>query len=62
MLQRTLIILKPDAVKRGFVGKIISRFEEKGLKIVAMKMVQLDKKLWKSIMKSIRASLFLKAW
>lgn len=43
MLQRTLIILKPDAVKRGLVGKIITRFEEKGLKIVAMKMVQLDK-------------------
>ncbi|RLG70428.1 MAG: nucleoside-diphosphate kinase [Candidatus Iainarchaeum archaeon] len=43
MLQKTLIILKPDAVKRGLIGKILARFEEKGIKIVAMKMVQLNK-------------------
>lgn len=45
MLQRTLIILKPDAVKRGLIGKILARFEEKGIKIVAMKMVQLNKEI-----------------
>jgi nucleoside-diphosphate kinase len=37
-LERTFVIIKPDAVQRGLVGKIIQRFEAKGLKIVAMKM------------------------
>ncbi len=39
MIQRTLVLLKPDAIKRGLIGKIISRFEDAGLKIVGMKMV-----------------------
>ena len=38
-MERTLIILKPDAVKRGIMGEILSRFERAGLKIVGMKMV-----------------------
>ncbi len=38
MSQRTLIIIKPDAVRRGLIGKIISRFEEKGFKIMDLKM------------------------
>src|SRR6056297_1024469 len=38
-LQRTLVLLKPDCVQRGLMGKIISRFEEKGLSIVGMKML-----------------------
>src|SRR3989344_2963479 len=37
--ERSLVLLKPDAVQRGLVGEIISRFEKKGLKITAMKMV-----------------------
>ncbi len=37
--ERTLVILKPDAVQRGLIGEIISRFEKRGLKVVAMKMV-----------------------
>ncbi len=41
-MERTLIILKPDAVQRGIVGEICSRFEKAGLKIVAMKMLQPD--------------------
>lgn len=36
--ERTLVLLKPDTVQRGLIGEIISRFEKKGLKIVAMKM------------------------
>jgi len=47
MIQRTLVLLKPDAVKRGIMGEIISRFEKAGLKIVAMKMVWVDRKLAK---------------
>jgi len=42
MMQKTLIILKPDAVQRGLVGEIVSRFERKGLKLVANKMVMLQ--------------------
>ena len=43
--ERTLVILKPDAVQRGLVGEIISRFEKRGLKIVAMKMVKVSREL-----------------
>lgn len=39
MLEKTLVLLKPDAVQRGLVGEIIARFEKVGLKMVAMKMV-----------------------
>ncbi|PIN81200.1 nucleoside-diphosphate kinase [Candidatus Woesearchaeota archaeon CG10_big_fil_rev_8_21_14_0_10_32_9] len=39
MNERTLVILKPDAVARGIVGEILTRFEKVGLKIVAMKMI-----------------------
>jgi nucleoside-diphosphate kinase len=41
-MERTLIILKPDAVKRGIVGEILSRFERVGLKIVGAKMLKPD--------------------
>jgi nucleoside-diphosphate kinase len=41
-MERTLILLKPDAVKRGLVGEIINRFEKTGLKIIGMKMVSPD--------------------
>jgi nucleoside-diphosphate kinase len=40
-MQKTLVILKPDAVTRGITGEIISRLERKGLKLVASKMVRL---------------------
>ncbi len=42
MTTRTLILLKPDAVERSLVGEIVSRFERKGLTIVAMQLRQLD--------------------
>ncbi len=38
-MERTLVLLKPDAVKRGLVGAIVSRFEKAGLKIAGLKMV-----------------------
>jgi nucleoside-diphosphate kinase len=44
-MQRTLIILKPDAVKRKLVGRIIQRIEDKGFLIEAMKMTTLTNKL-----------------
>ncbi len=43
--ERTLVIIKPDGVQRGLVGEIINRFEKKGLKIVAMKLVTVSKEL-----------------
>ena len=42
MSQRTLVLLKPDAVRRGLVGQILSRFEAKGLSIVALEMRTID--------------------
>ncbi len=44
-MERTLIILKPDALQRGLSGEIISRFEKKGLKIIGIKMMSLDSAL-----------------
>src|SRR5580698_6615210 len=41
-MQQTLIVFKPDAVQRGIVGEIITRFERVGLKIVATKMLRPD--------------------
>ncbi|VDK59307.1 unnamed protein product [Anisakis simplex] len=41
--ERTFIAIKPDAVQRGIIGKVISRFEERGYKLVAMKMVHATK-------------------
>lgn len=39
-MQRTVVVLKPDALQRGLAGELISRLEKKGLKLVAIKMVQ----------------------
>jgi nucleoside-diphosphate kinase len=44
-MERTLVLIKPDAVNRQLCGKIISRFEEKGLKLVAIKMLHMDETL-----------------
>jgi len=44
-MQRTLVLVKPDAVQRRLAGEIISRLEKKGLKIVALKMLQMDRGL-----------------
>ncbi|MEM2115556.1 MAG: nucleoside-diphosphate kinase [Candidatus Woesearchaeota archaeon] len=42
MIERTLVLIKPDGIERGLIGKIIERFENVGLKIVAAKMVKID--------------------
>ena len=42
MTQRTLVLLKPDTVRRGLIGNILSRFEDKGLTIVAMEFRTID--------------------
>lgn len=44
-MERTLVLIKPDAVHRRLVGRIIARFEHKGLKLVALKMLRIDEPL-----------------
>ena len=44
-MERTLIIIKPDGVQRGLVGPIIGRFEQRGLKIVGLKLMQVSEAL-----------------
>jgi nucleoside-diphosphate kinase len=43
-MERTLVLVKPDAVQRGLVGEVISRLERTGLKLTAMKMMRLTRK------------------
>jgi nucleoside-diphosphate kinase len=45
MIEKTLVIFKPDAMQRGLVGEGLARFERRGLKIVGLKMMQLDEKI-----------------
>lgn len=44
-MEKSLVLIKPDAIQRGLAGEIISRLEKKGLKIIAMKMLHMDKNL-----------------
>lgn len=44
-MERTLIIIKPDGVQRGLIGPIVTRLEQRGLKIAAMKMIWMDDSL-----------------
>ena len=43
MKERTLILVKPDAVQRGLIGQIIGRIEQKGLQLASAKLIQLDR-------------------
>jgi nucleoside-diphosphate kinase len=45
MMERTLIILKPDAVQRGLIGEIVTRFERKGLQVVGLKLMKISPQL-----------------
>ena len=44
-LERTLVIIKPDAIQRRLVGEILTRFERRGLRIIAMKLIKIDRPL-----------------
>lgn len=44
-MERTLVLLKPDAIQRGLIGEVIGRFERKGLRLVGIKMMSLDQAL-----------------
>lgn len=43
MIEKTLVLIKPDGVKRCLIGDLVKRFEQRGLKIIGMKMVWIDK-------------------
>lgn len=43
--EKTLVLVKPDAIQRGLLGEIVTRFEKKGLKLVGVKMIALDEAL-----------------
>ena len=45
MMERTFVMVKPDGVQRGLVGEIISRFESRGLRVSAMKMMRIPREL-----------------
>ena len=45
MIEQSLVLLKPDAVKRCLIGECIKRFEQKGIRIVGMKLIWADKEL-----------------
>ena len=51
-MERTFIIIKPDAVQRGLVGETIGRFERRGLKLSAMKFLQVDDALARPVMQA----------
>lgn len=44
-MERTLVLVKPDAVQRGLIGEVLSRIEKTGLKLVALKMLHMDKEM-----------------
>ena len=46
-MERTLILVKPDGVQRGLIGQVISRFENRGLKLIGMKYIQMSEELAK---------------
>lgn len=67
--EKTLIIIKPDALNRSLVGEIVGRFERKGLKIVGMKMTQLTDEILKEHYAHLaekpffpRIARFMKGW
>ena len=57
-IERTLSIIKPDATSRNIIGKIISRFEDNNLKVVAAKLLQLDQAKAGAFMQSMMENHF----
>ena len=57
-MERSLVLIKPDALQRGLIGDIISRFEKKGFKLVALKMIQMDDEILKKWYPVCRGAIF----
>ena len=58
-MERSYIMIKPDGVQRGLIGKIISRFEDKGFKIVGLKMLMADDAVLEEHYAELKVLLFL---
>ena len=58
MMERTLVIIKPDGVKRGLMGEVISRFERRGLKIAGLRMTWLSEEKAKQLYAPHRGKVF----
>jgi len=75
-MEKSFVMLKPDAIQRKFAGKVISRLEDKGLKLIAMKMIHIsenlayehyeihkDKPFFKTLIKFVTSSpVIVSAW
>lgn len=61
MIERTLVLIKPDGVVRGLIGDCISRLEHRGLKIVGMKMIWVDEKFAQEHYKAHASKPFFKS-
>ncbi len=57
-MQRTLVLVKPDAVQRGLAGELITRLEQRGLKLVAMKMMRVTEELARRHYSALREKRF----
>ena len=53
MIQRTLVVLKPDALQRGLVGRVIDRFETRGFQVIGLKMLCFTDELIKDMYRHI---------
>jgi nucleoside-diphosphate kinase len=56
--QRTLVLVKPDGVQRQLIGRILSRYEDRGLKVVGLKLVRVDRELAERHYAAHRGKLF----
>jgi len=60
--ERTFVIIKPDSVARGLVGKLISSFEDKGLKIIGMKMLKIKNKQLQELYTHLKGRPFIEEY
>lgn len=61
-MEKTYLMVKPDGVQRGLIGRIVSRFEDKGFKLVAAKLITVSEDQAKDIMRSMLVRTFLESW
>lgn len=59
-MEKTYLMVKPDGVQRGLIGRIVSRFEDKGFKLVAAKLITVSEDQAKDIMRSMLARTFFR--
>lgn len=61
-MQQTLVLVKPDGVKKNLIGEIIARFERRGLKVSALKLVKITEEQAKYHYADMKANLSLVNW